>query len=1140
MGLRLIIGRSGTGKTETCMREIAERQGKQKGRLIFIVPEQYSSQAERDLIERTKGKGILQGEVLSFGRLAHRVFSKKGVGKKVPLGDIGKSMALRKILLEQEESLNYFRKTIDKQGFVEQLDLTITELFQYHIRLEQLEEREKEEGLSQTVRGKLGDLKIIYKGYLDFLQNEYISGDELLDLLAGRLAGTESMEETEIWVDGFYGFTPQEYRVVGQLLRLAKQVNITLTMDEYSLHQKNLPLSAPFFEPFLTAQKLKKIALEEGIKILPPLVLEENRRTEIGALQFLEKNYFYYYGRTSDKLEGISLFAAANKYDEIRYTAGKIIDLVRDEGLRFREIAIVTNSMGDYEKSLRGILREYDIPYFIDAKREIISHPLIEFVRSAVDILVYNFTYESVFRYLKTGLASVEREETDLLENYVLAYGIKGFKWHKETWEYGFREGMEEEKARINTLKERVLAPLRPFYEGVKRNKKYPLKDMAVFLTELLNTLHVAEQLEDWAEKAWEKGNGTKAGEHQQIWGILVNLLEKMVQILGEEEITVSEFAKILEAGLVKSDMGIIPPTADSILIGDIERTRLPEIKALFVLGVNEGVLPMPGGAQGIFSDEEREALEQTGMELASGGKRRAFEEQYLIYRGITKPSSRLYFSYCTGDLEGKALRPSSLVSRMKMLFPLLEEVEETGETITTADDCFHGLGQEMRKGTGDGGMAEIWKDIYSYYESHGQWKEKLRMLKEGLTAEGRQERLSQKTVKKMYGQELVSSVSKLERYATCPFAYFAEYGLKAEERKLYQLHAPDLGMLFHEVLEVFAQTLEEEHLNWKDMTKEETEAIIERAVEEAAPKLGNEVLLDTAANQYLIRRLKRISKRAAWTLTEHMKKGDFRPYGYEIGFGMKEVLPPIIITLSGGERLVLQGKIDRVDVLDKDSSRYVKIIDYKSGNKEFSFCDIYYGLQLQLLIYMDAFLKTCGAEEERRLKPGGVFYFRVKDPSVKMKKEMSSEEIYDTLFRELRMSGLVLDDADVIKGMDNIFDSGEEGLSQGSSAIIPVTVNKDGSYKKGGADVADEESYGKLMTFAGEKVREMGDSILQGEIAPSPIKKENQVPCTYCSYQSLCRFEPLGGQGGYRELKNKKAEDFWSIVQKEEEPERT
>lgn len=1138
MGLRLIIGRSGTGKTETCMREIAERQGKQNGRLIFIVPEQYSSQAEQDLIERTKGKGILQGEVLSFGRLAHHVFSKKGIGKRVPLGDTGKSMVLRKILMEQEENLSYFRKTVDKQGFVEQLSLTMTELFQYHIQPEQIEEHEKSKDLSQTVRGKLGDLKTIYRGYLDFLKNEYISGDEMLDLLAERLANEEGLEETEIWVDGFYGFTPQEFRVLGQLMRLAKQVNITLTMDEYSLNQKSLPLSAPFFEPFLTTQNLKKIALEEGIKVLAPFVLEENKRTKADALCFLEKNYFYYYGKTSDLHDGISLFAAAEKYSEIRYAASKIIHLVREEGLRFREIAIVTNSMSDYEKSLRGILREYGIPYFIDAKRQIIAHPLIEFVRSALDIMVYHFTYESVFRYLKTGLASLGQEEIDSLENFVLAYGIKGYKWHQESWEYGFREGMEEEYTKINDIKERVVAPLRPFYEGINRNKKYPLKNMSIFLTDVLNTHHVAEQLEDWSERAWLEGNGAKAREHQQIWGIFVNLLEKMVQILGEEEMTVSEFAKILEAGLVKSDLGIIPPTADSILVGDIERSRLPAVKALFVLGVNEGVLPMPKMAQGIFSDEERAVLEQTGMEMAPGGKRRAFEEQYLIYRGITKPSSRLYFSYCTGDLEGKALRPSSLISRIKMLFPVLSEDKDSGEVITTADDCFHGLGHEMRKGTGDNGMTEVWKDIYSYYESHAKWQEKLRMLKEGLTAEVRQERLSHNTVKRMYGKELVSSVSKLERYATCPFAYFAEYGLRAKERKLYQLQAPDLGTLFHEVLEVFVQTLDQGHLNWDDMSKEETEAIIESAVEDAAPRLGNEVLLDTAANQYLIRRLKRISKRAAWTLTEHMKKGDFRPFGYEIGFGRKEVLPPIILTLSGGERLVLRGKIDRVDILDKDNSRYVKIIDYKSGNKEFSFRDIYYGLQLQLLIYMDAFIKTCGTDEDRSLKPGGVFYFRVKDPSVKVTKEMSSEEIYDTLFRELRMSGLVLDDADVIKGMDNIFDGGEDGLSQGSSSIIPVTVNKDGSYKKGGADVADEGKYDKLMTFAGEKAREIGDSILQGEIAPSPYKKENQVPCTYCNYQSVCRFEPSGEQGGYRELKNKKAEDFWSIVLDEEKPE--
>lgn len=1139
MSLKLIIGRSGTGKSQYCLEEIARRQETAKGRLILIVPEQFSSQAELDLIRKTKGKGILNAQVLSFGRLAHYIFAEKGISRKTPLSDIGKSMVLKKVLLDLKDELTYFQHAIDKQGFVEQLSLTVSEIFQYSIPIEKIALGKSKIQYTEALKNKMHDLDLIYKGYKAFLQKDYISSDETLDLLADKMEDTKLVQYGEFWLDGFYGFTPQEYKVIVKLLQLADRVTITLTMDKRSYYNEKLSMSSLFFEAAVTSVKLNKIAEEYKVKIEPPLFMTDTKRFMAPTLSHLEKSFYSYPYKSSLQSEGISIYAASNQYNEIHHMANKMISMIREKGWRYREIAVVMKNIEDYEKLLEGILLEYQIPCFIDAKREILSHPLIEFVRSAVDMVVHNFSYEGVFRCLKTGLTGIDQEDIDLLENYVLAYGIKGYKWQLAEWNFGFSQEDTEQKEKINTLKKQLGNSFDNFFKAVKRNRKYKVVEITTKLFELINTLPVTDCLHHWIQQMNLENNLTKAREHEQIWSIMVGVFDKMVAILGEDMVTIEQYAKLLDAGLNESKMGIIPPSVDQIIIGDLERTRLPQIKALFVLGVNEGILPAPSDATGIFSEQERSSIEKAGVQLAPNGKRRAFEEQYLIYCGITKPSEYLYLSYCAGDLAGKAMRPSSLLNRLKSIFPnLSQEYENDLKSdslleLTSAEPAFHELGNKVRNYVETGEVEAVWKDAFSFYQLNEKWRYKLEFILSGIEEQYKKEFLKRGTVKKMYGGTILSSISRLEKYAACPFAYFIQYNLKAKERKLYQLETPDLGNLFHEVLQNFAQTLEVNQLDWKDLNKEETERFIDKAVEAAAPKLGNQILLETAANQHLIKRLKRVSKRAAWTLTEHIKKGTFQPYGYEIGFGETDKMPPIIIDLSNGEKMVMRGKIDRVDILDKDQNSYIKIIDYKSGSKEFSLQDIYYGLQLQLILYLDAFLKF-GEARGLPFKPGGIFYFRIKDPMVKSIKEMTPSEIYDTLFRELKMSGLVLDNKDVIKGMDELFEGGnEDKLAPGSSKIIPVAVKNDGNYKKIGTDVADEESYEKLMKFARKKAQQIGENILNGMIDIKPYKIEKNTPCTFCKYLSICNFDSSSRE--YQYIRKIEDKEFWKKIEQPE-----
>lgn len=1133
MGLRFIIGRAGTGKTTLCMEEIIAR-GKAGGHQVLIVPEQFTSQTERDLIERSGQNAILTSEVLSFGRLAHRVFSKKGLGARIPLGEFGKSMALKKILLQEKKHIVYFQNVMDKPGFIEQLGLTLTEFFQYRITPEQAEALCQQEGLTAAVQEKLADLALIYRAYLDFLKKDYISSDETLGLLAERLDEGAGFGQTEFWLDGFYGFTPQEFGVIRRLLLLSPQVTVTLPMGRNTFYGAFLPPSAPFYGPWRTKNKLKALAQELGMDCPPPIILEENLRAETDALRALEKNYFYAFFKKCPLSESVHITACATIQEEIRFAAGSILRLAREEGCRFREMAIVTNAMDTYESSLRSTLEEYHIPCFLDSRRDTAAHPLVTLLTSLLDILVYDFQYEAVFSYLKSGLAPLTMEETDLLENYVLAYGIRGYKWRKENWDYGIQQEGTETLEQIQALKERVLAPITPFLAlSQKKKTPFPFRTFLFLLREHLETLHTAERLEEWAEAAAADGNLSRAGEYRQIWQLAMDVLQKAEDILGEENLTLAEAADIVKAGLEQCTMGVIPPSSDCLLIGDIERSRLPEIKHLFVLGVNEGVLPAPALPHGIFTENERSLLSLHGMELADGGRQKIFEEQFLIYLGLTKPSCGLWLTYAAGDSEGRAMSPSSLIDRLRRMDEtLIPSLREPGQLIpeeSTPEAAFHLLGAEMRAHTEQTPMPPLWQDIYSFFDNRPEWSARLSLLREGLGRNGRQERLSPQTARALYGKNILSSVSRLERFAGCPFSFFAEYGLKAKERRLYQLHTPDLGLLFHDVLEHFSKQLEADGMRWTDLTKEQTEALIDQAVEKAVPNLGNEILLDTAANQYLVRRLKRISARSAWALVRHLQDGAFTPAGYEVGFGLHEALPPIVIELAGGGSLILSGKIDRVDLLDAAGTRYVKIIDYKSGVKSFSFQEIYYGLQLQLLIYLDAYLKYYEKTDGSPLKPGGVFYFRIADRFLTLSSELSAEEIEQKLYEEMKMSGLLLADDTLIRSIDRNLDNGN-GLS-GTSCIVPIGYTKTGT--AAASNLATEAQYDALLSFVKDRAKALGESMKAGTISPLPTRSKDRTPCQYCRFRPVCRYD-YEGHPRWRDLKKIEKKEFWEKIEAE------
>ncbi|MFI3175262.1 MAG: helicase-exonuclease AddAB subunit AddB [Bacillota bacterium] len=1131
MGLRLLIGRTGFGKTKFCIDEIIKKSTKQQEKQILICPEQFTSEMERTLLLSSKHHAQLYGEVLSFGRIAFRMFSEFGIGQREILDDLGKIMTLQKVALQKKDTLIYFQNMVDKYGFIEQLSLTFSEFAKYGIHPRTIYEKKEEGGLPQSMQEKLHDLALLHEGYNEAMANEYLPKDERLTVLSDLLGKYSAFTNTEFYIDGFYGFTPQEMNVISGLLQSAVDITITLPLDETTYHMSHLPYQSPFFEAFTTKEQLLELAKNTNITVHAPIFLQENHRAKTSGLQNLETYYFQSYHTQCKLSDAVKIYRCTTKESEIEFIAGSIKGMVRRKNLRYQDIAILTNALDSYEKPLRATFREFDLPCFIDKNQEISSHPLIGLLLALLQIMAYGFTYEHLFAYLKSGLTNLKMEEVDILENYVLAYGIKEYHWsNNKPFRAGQKKEGEDLLLYINELRERCLTPFLPLLEW-KKKKTVTMESVLDFVMAHLTELSIDDKMTIWRTFAFDSGEVALAETHKQVFLSVFDVLEKAMAVLGKEELPLDHCQKILSAGLESCQLGMIPPTADCVVVGDLERSRLPEVKYLFILGVNEGILPAAVAPQGIFTEAERQCLVDTGLTLAVSARQKLFQEQFLIYLGLTRPSLGLLLTYPQCDLEGKPLFASSLIDRIcRMDFTIkVQEPKPFALQLHTEQTSFHAMSRAIADHTEETPMDPLFQEMYSYYAKNENFKEKLRQLQLGFVPPTGELRLAETLAKQLYGKRVFSSVSRLEQFASCPFSYYMEHNLKAKERPLHQLNVPDLGNLFHSVLEIFSNELVKNSKNWTELSDTEIVEMVHSAVDIAAPNLNNEILFDTASNTYLIERLKRIATTATKTLVQHLQQGDFVPKGYEVGFGMNEALPPIHLPLSDGGELVLSGKIDRVDVLYRNGKEeYLKIIDYKSGKKQFSFQDIYYGLQLQLLVYMDAYLQAVKTEFPD-LKPSAAFYFRITDPRLSVGSELSDQEIESQLFEKMKVSGLVLENQDVIEHLDHIFLNGLEGQT---SSIIPVGFTKKGT-PSSKSILANDEEYEKILHFTKKRAITIGNDLKRGIITPNPYRSGTRTPCDYCKYGAICRYEyektPV-----YRDLEKMPKQKFMEKLEEE------
>ena len=1121
MSLRFYFGPSGSGKSHRIYEEIMQRAAQEPGRnFLIIVPDQFTMQTQKDLVMRSDRGGILNIDVLSFGRLSHRILEEVGTKEMPVLDDTGKSLVLQKIAADLKEQLPAMGSLLHKQGYIHEVKSAISEFMQYGISTQDMDKLIASAEKRGALAMKLRDLKTLYRGFQDYIRDHFITAEETLDVLRRSLVKSKILPDSVVVFDGFTGFTPIQNRLIQELMRVCEETIVTVTIgeeeDPYQMdgEQKLFHLSKK------TVADLVKLAAEAEVTRGEDVFVKggPNRFTEAPALCYLEQNLFrYQYEPYTEKQCEIRMFEALSPREEVHQTALNIRKLIREEGLTYRDIAVVIGDLEGYASYVETEFGQLEIPCFLDRTRGIVLNPMIEYIKSALQLYIRDFSYDTVFHFLRSGMADISREEIDELENYVIRTGARGYRTYsrlftRKTEEMQQGSGQEDTE-RAEEAMERLNRIRQQFADTVEILHMAPRAKAGEYVDHLYDFLEqnqVQQKLLNYQQRFEQEGDLAKAREYAQIYRLVMDLLDQIYELLGEEEISLQEFADILEAGFGEITVGTIPQNVDRIVVGDMERTRLKQVKVLFFLGVNDGNIPKNASKGGIISDMDREFLIESGTEMAPSPRQQMYIQRLYLYLNMTKPSERLYLSYAKVNSDGKGIRPSYLIDTVRKLFPQLAveypQNRSRLEQIEGRQEGARYLAEELRE-YADGTLREEERqDFYLMYRAYEADPEGRDRLTAAAFRRYKENGLSRIVARALYGRQLENSVSRLETYAACACRHFLQYGLSLREREEFGFEVSDMGTVYHAVLENFAGKLAESGRTWWDFEENFATQAIKEAVEGYAATYGETVLYSSARNEYAITRMSRILTRTVLTLQQHLKQGSFQPDDYELSFRFAEDLDSIHVDLSEEEKMHLQGRIDRIDVSEDAEHVYVKVIDYKSGNKKFDLAALYYGLQLQLVVYMNAAMELESRKHpDKEIVPAALLYYHIDDPTIETPVELTQEQINEEILTKLRMNGVVNSDPAVVERLDRFL--------QDKSKVIPVEKKKDGSFSAR-SGVLSREELQVVSSYVDTKIREIGREILDGKIAANPYEKGNEEACTYCAYKKVCGFD--GSIPGY------------------------
>lgn len=1154
MSVQFILGRAGTGKTKTIIKEMTERLKHEERNIILIVPDQMTFQMEYELVKNHEKKALLNSQVFSFSRLAWKVLQETGGISRIHISDIGISMILRKIIEERKDELNILQNVADQQGFYSDLTTLLSEFKGFQVSPEALSNVIK--GLEQDsskdttfIQQKLHDVQIVFDAFQDYMKEKYLDSEDYLNLLVQELPKSDYVRDSIVYVDGYYDLAPQERSIIEGLMTYCHELKFSITIDkpydDALPHELNL-----FYKPAILYQQIKQCALNAKKEIVQPILCNENVRSTNMALKHLEKYFDSRPLKSSFDADGIKIITASNRRTEISAIAMDIIKKVREEGYRFRDIAIFLRNGESYSHLISTIFHSYQIPIFIEEKRSMISHPLFTFLGATFDIIQKNWRYDAVFSAFKTELlfplgsnTKKCKERLDLFENYCISYGKQGKKWTSdEKWIYrkyrsmdGIDRGKTDEEIFIEELineeRDLLVKPVLSFQAELKKAKN--VKEMCTALYEYVESLDISRKLQILRDDAETRLSLIESRDHEQVWKGFIQLLDECVELIGEEKISRKTFFELLQTGYRSLQFANVPASLDQVNIANFDHSRLQHVKCAYIIGANEGVIPTKVVEDGLLGDSAREYLQAYGVEVAPTSKEQLFVENFNLYAGLNRASDQLIISYPLTSDDGKALAPSSIIQRIKTLFPTIQTRFESGDLsfyspeeqlsyVTNYESAISNLVTQLQSWSikNSNENMDLWWTVYNLLLENDTTDDKLYKTLSSITYKNIATTLGEELSTNLYGEELKGSVSRIELFHQCAYAHFARYGLQLQEREMYKFESFDMGQLFHSALTVIGENLLKEGKSWGALTPLECDELAAKVVDEISPKFQREILLSSNRYLFLQRKMKAVISKVASILSKQEGFGKFIPIALELPFGVGKQLHSYEIQINQKKKMILNGRIDRIDRAIGENGDYLRILDYKSRDKELKLSDVYYGLALQLLTYLDIAVSNSPTLLGRQANPAGVLYFHVQNPIIDIGVKDDPDSIEEEIFKQFKMNGLLLADRESNILMDESLI--EDG---GSSNIVPVSIKKNGEYSANSKTVL-QDHFGAMTNFIKSKFTKAGEDIVNGFVEANPYRQKEKTPCTYCSFRSVCQFDQAVQGNEYRILPVLKDED--------------
>ena len=1092
---------------------------------LYVVPEQYTMQTQKDLVSRAACRGIMNVDVLSFGRLAHRIFEETGEDGRTVLDDVGKSLILRRLAGKYRKDLAVIGSRIDSLGMISEVKSQISEFMQYDLSPEDVEKLSAYAGAKGqgALAARLKDLEVLYRAFLEDGKDRFVTGEETYDILAEAIPKSQLVKNSVVVFDGFTGFTPVQVRVLGAIMRQAKKVIFSITAGEdggpsFTEIDADTPLEEQ--DLFYLSRKTMRDIVRLGERLGVPrekdlsLLGSSRRYDNSPELCHLEKSLFRHpVSPWKGVPSRIHLFEASSQEEEVRQVFLSIGRLVREQGLAYRDIGIVAGDLSAYADLVTEAAEREKVPVYLDQNRAVLLNPLTEAIRSALDLAASGLTYETVFRYLRAGLSDLTLTQTDVLENYCIGHGIRG----KKKWSEPFSDPEAE------PLRRAFLAEISPLLLSGDQSAAARTEALYCYLVQI----RAGEKTADLAARFAGEGDAVRELEYEQIYRSVIALLDQIHALLGDEPISAKDYLKLVETGFAEIRLGVLPQKADRVLVGDIERSRMNEVKVLFLVGVNDGSIPKGTDKGGLISDLDREFLRDAGFELAPTPREQMYIQRLYLYMNVTKPSEALWLSFARVARDGSALRPSYLVPVFSNLYPdLVTEVPEEDppeRQLLSEEDGKAYLSGALRR-YAEGAYRDEKKAQETFLSVYGtlwnQDPEETGKLTRAAFRTYRPTPLSKETALLLYMRTVSGSVTRLETAAKCALRQFLKYGLHLTERKEYRLEADDTGNVLHDSISEFSGLLRTSGLSWNDFTGEQGDRIADEALKTCASRYGDRLFFDSVRSEAALTRMQRILRRTVHTLQFQVQCGSFAPTWFEAPFGGEETFR---FALEDGGELILHGRIDRVDLAGKKGTLYVKIVDYKSGDLSLDPKKIASGLQLQLLLYMEAvldYLRRKYPDEE--VLPGALLYYRFQDPILTGNKAVfalgdSGEDLPSAreraereITKALRPKGMLNEDEEVLQLLDH--------TGEADSLVVPLKHKKDGTLAAV-TKTFSQESFEELMQGVNRLICQMAQEILDGKIDADPVDLGNgNTACTYCPYRNACGFDQRIPGYRYRE----------------------